>query len=96
MAATDLLMTLRGRGLILAADGDSLIVRPRELLTDELRAAIRTHKPEILAELAAANETPLDALADPGTGHRRAKALDLLAEHPTWRRVVLAEVGEPV
>jgi hypothetical protein len=51
MNATDLLTTLRNRGLTIAADGDALNVRPRELLTDELRAAIRTHKRELLAEL---------------------------------------------
>lgn len=51
MTAEDLLATLRERGLIVAADGDALTVRPRELLTDELRAAIRAHKRDLLAEL---------------------------------------------
>ena len=51
MTATDLLTTLRARGLTVAADGDALIVGPRERLTDELRAAIRAHKRDLLAEL---------------------------------------------
>ncbi len=51
MTVADLLTTLRSRGLTVAADGDALTVRPRELLTDELRAAIRAHKRDLLAEL---------------------------------------------
>src|SRR5215470_12904392 len=51
MTAADLLTSLRGRGLTLTADGDALVVRPRDLLTDELRAAIRAHKRDLLAEL---------------------------------------------
>jgi hypothetical protein len=51
MTATDLLTTLRSKGLTVAADGDALTVGPRELLTDELRAAIRAHKRDLLAEL---------------------------------------------
>lgn len=51
MTATDLLTKLRDAGLRVAADGDALNVGPRELLTDELRAAIRAHKRDLLAEL---------------------------------------------
>ena len=51
MTAADILTRLRNRGLTVAADGDALIVRPRDLLTDELRAAIRAHKRDLLAEL---------------------------------------------
>jgi hypothetical protein len=51
MNATGLLARLRAKGLTVAAHGDALTVRPRELLTDELRAAIRANKPAILAEL---------------------------------------------
>jgi hypothetical protein len=51
MTASDLLTTLRRHGLVVAADGDVLTVRPRELLTDDLRAAIRAHKRDLLAEL---------------------------------------------
>jgi hypothetical protein len=51
MTAADLLTTLRKRGLNIAADGDALVVRPRDLLTDELRLAIHAHKRALLAEL---------------------------------------------
>jgi hypothetical protein len=51
MTAADLLTALRNRGLTVSADGDALVVQPRELLTDELRAAIRAHKRDLLAEL---------------------------------------------
>jgi hypothetical protein len=51
MTAADLLTRLRAVGLTVNADGDALIVRPRELLTDELRAAIRALKRDLLAEL---------------------------------------------
>src|SRR5215475_99331 len=51
MTAAHLLTTLRAMGLVVSADGDALIVRPRDLLTDELRAAIRAHKLGLLAEL---------------------------------------------
>jgi hypothetical protein len=50
-AATDLLTKLRYRGLTIEADGDALTVQPRDLLTDELRAEIRAHKRDLLAEL---------------------------------------------
>jgi tubulysin polyketide synthase-like protein len=51
MSGADLLMRLRATGLTVAVDGDALTVRPRQLLTDELRAAIRAHKRDLLAEL---------------------------------------------
>jgi hypothetical protein len=51
MTAANLLTKLRDAGLRVAADGDALNVGPRELLTDELRAAIRAHKRDLLAEL---------------------------------------------
>jgi hypothetical protein len=50
-AAASLLAILRDAGLTVAADGDMLIIGPRELLTDELRATIREHKHALLAEL---------------------------------------------
>jgi hypothetical protein len=51
MNAPNLLTKLRGAGLQVAANGDALIIRPRDLLTDELRAEIRAHKRGLLAEL---------------------------------------------
>ena len=38
-------------GLIVEVDGDRLIVRPKERITDEVRSIIRDNKPEILAAL---------------------------------------------
>ena len=46
------LAQLREHGLRLSAAGDALRVQPREALTDELRAVIRSKKPDILRELA--------------------------------------------
>ena len=51
MTGAALLEKLRAVGLRIAADGDVLTVGPRELLTEELRAAIRAHKSALLAEL---------------------------------------------
>lgn len=51
MNATVLLASLKAHGLTVTANGDALTVRPRELLTDQLRAAIRTHRRALLAEL---------------------------------------------
>ncbi|HXX84637.1 MAG TPA: hypothetical protein VEN29_11710 [Casimicrobiaceae bacterium] len=84
-------------GVTLEPTGDGNL-RARGKLTDELRAAIRTHKPAILAELStAANDAPKDkSLPDPETEHRRAKALALLQANPTWQRAVVAEAGDPV
>lgn len=38
-------------GLTVRAEGDALIVEPRNLITDPLRQFIRQHKAEIVAEL---------------------------------------------
>ncbi len=44
-------------GVTLTADGERLLATPARLLTDELRADIRAHKPELLALLHDAHET---------------------------------------
>ncbi len=55
MSALDLLVQLRKSGAMLLASGTSLKVRPGPGgLTDDLREAIRAHKPELIALL----ETP--------------------------------------
>jgi hypothetical protein len=59
-------------------------------LTDRLSDAIRTHKPALLAELAAANDEP-----DADVLRRRAKALAILAEQPERQIAVVAEAGAP-
>lgn len=56
-AATHILDHLRGQGLRFAVKGGHLIVSPRERITEEARAAIRQHKPELLALLAQAHST---------------------------------------
>lgn len=52
MGARDLLDDLARVGLTVTADGDRLIARPASKLTDDLRAALRASKPELLAILA--------------------------------------------
>lgn len=53
MSAAEILHTLTDQGFTLAVDGDRLTVSPSSRLTDPMRAAIRQHKPEIVALLAA-------------------------------------------
>jgi hypothetical protein len=53
------LSSLREYGLRFQVAAGQLIVTPRSALTDELRAVIRTHKRNILNELAGALESPL-------------------------------------
>lgn len=53
MDARTLLAELHRAGLSLAADGDRLLVEADGPITDRQRAAIRTHKPELLKLLAA-------------------------------------------
>ena len=43
-------------GLTVRAEGNALVVEPRNLITDPLRQFIREHKTELLAELLAAND----------------------------------------
>lgn len=52
MGARDLLAELTGAGFSVAADGDRLVIRPASLLTDDMRAALRASKPDLLALLA--------------------------------------------
>ena len=46
-----ILDALTRSGLIIQVEGDRLIVRPKERITDEVRAFIRDRKADILAEL---------------------------------------------
>jgi len=82
----------RAAGVKLEPTGDGNL-RARGPLTDELRAAIRAHKPAILAELATAANDAQESQPDPQTECSHAKALALLAEQPTWRLAVVAETG---
>jgi hypothetical protein len=47
----ELLARLRHAGLTVTRYGDQIVVAPRNRLTDELRAAIRNAKPELLEAL---------------------------------------------
>lgn len=49
MGARDLLAELADLGVTVTADGDKLVIRPASRLTDDLRAALRAHKAELLA-----------------------------------------------
>jgi TubC N-terminal docking domain len=51
MEGAALLTRLRSAGLTISRNGDQLIVAPRDRLTDELRAAIRSAKAELLEAL---------------------------------------------
>ncbi len=61
--AAEIITHLQADGLHLHADDERLLAEPRDLITDSHRALIRTHKPELLAHLRAANE-PDDHQAD--------------------------------
>lgn len=51
MGARDLLAELAGAGVTVRLDGERLIVSPREMLTDDLRATLKTNKAALIAEL---------------------------------------------
>lgn len=53
MGARELVAELSRAGVALVVDGDCLVIRPASKLTDNLRAAVRAAKPELLALLAA-------------------------------------------
>jgi hypothetical protein len=50
-AAASILSWLEAAGLRLRAEAGNLVVSPKDAVTDELRALMRSHKPELLAEL---------------------------------------------
>ena len=85
-----LLDYFRAHGVELLTAGDANI-RARGPLTDELRAAIRAHKPAIVAELASTTAPA----ADPAVERRRARALAMLNNESAWQIGVVAEAGEP-
>lgn len=60
MGARELLANLACAGLSVAVEGARLVIRPACRLTDDLRAAVRSSKPELLALLA---NTPGNASA---------------------------------
>ncbi len=52
---------------------------------------IREHKPGIVAELRAANDTTYDSLPDPAAEARRQRVITMLAERPSIRYAVLTD-----
>lgn len=56
-------------GLTIETEGGNLVVRPKELITDEVRAFIRTHKAEILAELGKPTSPNAPLSPDEASGH---------------------------
>ncbi len=52
MDALELLGTLEARGAVVELDGVTLLVKPKSVLTDEIRADIRALKPQLLEILA--------------------------------------------
>ena len=57
MAPFTLYQELYHAGLLLSTDGEKLFVTPADKLTDELRFAIRQHKPELIELLQSAHHT---------------------------------------
>jgi hypothetical protein len=78
-----LLSNLSARGIMLTPDGDALIARPRQRLTDADREAIRRHKAALLAHLSAE-----EARAEALTVLQRLKAFTLPTGRMAAARVV--------
>ncbi len=64
MTAADLLRHVRGTGFTLDLADGKLLVAPASMLTDDLRAALRACKPEVLALLAAEREADKEAFEE--------------------------------
>ena len=54
MGSRDLLDDLTDAGFSIKADGENLVIRPASKLTDDIREALRTAKPELMRLLSAA------------------------------------------
>ncbi|MDP9439433.1 MAG: hypothetical protein M3P49_11935 [Actinomycetota bacterium] len=66
MSARTLLQELRGLGVVLAADGDCLLVdAPNEVITDGLRDTLTEHKPHLLKLLEWERRMPKEAALGP-------------------------------
>ncbi len=89
---TDLLQHLQAHGVHVRIDGPNLVVSPRELLTDDIRAAIRAYKPKLLrlpAELIDAINRCCDERGDDGAN--RAALIREGAALPAWEQRELRE-----
>lgn len=78
MSAAALLDALRGRGIVAAAVGGKLVVRPATKLTASDRAALRRHLPELVVVLAG--------------GHEPTAEVPPLAGEETWDPVVASRL----
>ena len=86
MGARDLLNDLAEAGMTIRADGNRLLIRPAEKLTDDMRQALRAAKAELLAELGArpANANPTALPPSPIRQWRLSKADADRCHWPTW------------
>lgn len=62
MSALTVYRRLSDSGVTVSKDGGKLVASPAARLTDELRASIRDHKPELLELLTDASKTTADLL----------------------------------
>lgn len=76
MGAVDLLTRLDAAGIRLRADGDRLVVEPRQRLTEELRDAIRANKPELLTAITQAGKPEVFTFAPPSDPENDAEAIE--------------------
>jgi hypothetical protein len=53
MNAAAILRELERRGVLVTADGDALVLKPKRALDDALLARVREHKPEIIRAVSA-------------------------------------------
>jgi TubC N-terminal docking domain len=92
VGAQALISNLTARGITLTPNGDSVVVRPRERLTDADRAAIRHSKPALLAHLRAGMELRRERATAPDSRHplieadREQAAIDHIAQLDAERR----------
>ena len=104
MTPSAILEQLTARGIRLRRDGEYLVVVPKAALTDQLRALIKEHKPELLAALATdalpepATEDMNGAtcpapvpLLNPASEARLKKVVERLTERPDLYRAVVAD-----
>lgn len=94
MSFAELLSELTCRGFQLKAEGDVLSVFPSDSLTQDLRRAIKAHKPSLLALLVPQRDPSLDGCPCywkdiPELPPRKARAVPGTAEQPERYRVRL-------
>ncbi len=88
MEAQEILATLQQRGATVRALQDGrLEVAPRRVLDDDLRAAIRSHKRELLAELAQREDSAEAAALESGVPSKRGPA------RASRRQIVRMRIG---